>query len=251
MAIKNEVKVLFKKAKFMTKCICFLILYVSIQQSSIAQCNINHNKYDVLLQKYVSENGEVDYIHFKNADNDLADYVSYLASREPKNNCTKNEKLAYWINLYNAATLQLLLQNYPLKSINLLDKGKTWDVKRIKIGNKMYSLNDIENGIIRKGFKEPRIHFALNCGAKSCPPLYNHAFVAEKLNTQLDNRTKNFINNPSFNQIEKNKLSISKIFDWYGKDFGNIKNFINKYSTVKTTINTPNFNEYNWDLNQK
>lgn len=235
----------------MKKGICFIFLFSVIYATSIAQCNIDYKKYEDLLQKYVSENGEVDYIHFKNAEKELSAYIKYLSDHEPKNNCNKNEKLAYWINLYNAATLQLLLQNYPLKSITLLDKGKTWDVKRIKVGSKTYSLNDIENGIIRKGFKEPRIHFALNCGAKSCPPLYNHAFVAEKLNTQLDNRTKNFINNSNFNQIEKNKLSISKIFDWYGKDFGNIKNFINKYSKVLTEINTPNFNEYNWDLNQK
>jgi hypothetical protein len=164
---------------------------------------------------------------------------------------SKKEKLAYWINAYNAFTLKLVVDNYPTKSIMNFDGGKTWDVKRIQLGDKKYSLNNIENDIIRPQFKDPRIHFALNCAAKSCPPLWNRAYTAENLNATLEARTKAFINDPNFNTISASKASVSKIFEWYAADFGDLKKYLNKYAATQLKPSTTvTFNEYDWGLNE-
>lgn len=159
--------------------------------------------------------------------------------------------MAYWINAYNAFTIKLIVENYPVSSITKLHNGNPWDVKWIKLSDKSYTLNNIENDILRPQFKDPRIHFALNCAAQSCPPLFNHAWTADNLNQTLDQRAKAFVNNPAYNKISKDAVQISKIFEWYAADFGNIINFLNQYS--KTSI-SPNasikYMEYNWDLNE-
>ncbi|MBK8705831.1 MAG: DUF547 domain-containing protein [Saprospiraceae bacterium] len=111
--------------------------------------------------------------------------------------------MAFWINVYNVFTIKLIADNYPLKSIMNLDGGKTWDVERIKIGGELYSLNQIENEIIRPQFKDPRIHFALNCAAKSCPPLYDKAYLPSQLDQQLDERTRSFVNSTNNELSEK------------------------------------------------
>jgi hypothetical protein len=143
------------------------------------------------------------------------------------------------------------VDNYPTKSILNFDGGKTWDVRRIKIGDKKYSLNNLENDILRPQFKDPRIHFAINCAAKSCPPIWNHAYTAENLEATLEARTTAFVNDKTYNTLSSNKAQISKIFDWYGVDFGDLKKFLNRYSSVKLKSTAAVvFNEYNWDLNE-
>ena len=116
----------------------------------------------------------------------------------------------------------------------------------------MYSLNQIENDIIRPNFKEPRIHFAVNCAAVSCPKIMNSAFTPDKLDYQLTKQAKSFING-SKNSITEGSIEISKIFEWYALDFGtSVIEYLNKYST--TTINsdaTINYKAYNWDLNKQ
>ena len=131
-----------------------------------------------------------------------------------------------------------------------LDGGKPWDVKWIKIDQKIYSLNDIEHEILRKKYKDERIHFALNCASKSCPPLLNVAYTPDSVLAQMDKQTKAFINNPSFNSISSKTLHISKIFEWYKVDFKNVINFIGKYSTTKINPqSTINYRTYDWSLN--
>jgi hypothetical protein len=113
-------------------------------------------------------------------------------------------------------------------------------------------LNNIEHGIIRKQFNEPRIHFALVCAAKSCPPLRNEAFTAERLNEQLQSQGEKFVNDALKNKISKSEVSISKIFDWYGMDFKPtpIVETLNKYSKVKIDDKAKvNYNTYDWSLN--
>ena len=159
--------------------------------------------------------------------------------------------MAYWINAYNAFTVKLILKNYPISSITKLDSGKPWDVKWIKLGEKTYSLNNIEHDILRPTYKDARIHFAVNCAAKSCPPLLNKAWTANNLNATLDKQTKTFINNATFNEIGADVVKLSKIFEWYKVDFGDLIEYINKYSTVKVNQDaTIEFVDYNWALNQ-
>jgi hypothetical protein len=144
----------------------------------------------------------------------------------------------------------MVLKNYPIKSIKDLYGGEPWSHRWIKIGRTLYTLNEIENDIIRKNFGEPRIHFALNCGAKSCPPLSNMAFTEQNLYSLLSQNTKSFINSDE-NMITKSKMQLSQIFDWYKVDFGNIVEFISKYSTTKPQSNAEiSFKNYDWSLNE-
>lgn len=212
----------------------------------------DHELWTRLLEKYVTDAGVVDYQGLKASRSELDDYLHELSSHPVLESWTREEQLSYWINAYNAYTIALILNHYPVKSIMDIDGGKPWDKVWIKLGNKSYSLNQIENEIIRPQFKEPRIHFAINCAAKSCPPLANHAWVPSTLDAQLEERTKAFINNSAFNNIQTGKVQVSRIFDWYKQDFGNLIEFLNKYSQTRIKPNAGvEFMEYNWALNGK
>jgi hypothetical protein len=212
----------------------------------------DHSSWTRLLQKHVNTKGEVDYAGFKQDQSLLEAYLKELAHNPVASGWSRNEKLAYWINTYNAFTVKLIVDNYPVESITNLKGGKPWDVKWIQLGGKTYSLNQIENEIIRPQFKEPRIHFAVNCAAESCPPLLNKAWTAAQLNTYFEQQTKAFINHPAYNQISPNRVQVSKIFDWYGEDFGNLIDFLNQYSDTKIKANAKvSFLEYDWSLNKQ
>ncbi|MBW6481641.1 MAG: DUF547 domain-containing protein [Vicingaceae bacterium] len=214
----------------------------------------NHQTYDELAKKYVSANGKVNYKGFKSELDKLKNYIDYLGENPVKSTWSKNEELAYWFNLYNASTIYLIASNYPTSSITKLEKGKPWDKKFIKSGDKTYSLNDIENVIVRPKFNEPLVHVAFNCAAVSCPTLLNEAFVAEKLTAQLTKQAKNWVNDVSKNELTPDKIKVSQIFDWYKADFdkvGGVIGFINKYSTTKINENAKiSYLEYNWNLNE-
>lgn len=208
-----------------------------------------HEPFNDLLVKYVSQNGNVNYKGLKTVSKKLNTYLNAL-SETSVSSLNRSEQLAFWINAYNANTLKLIIENYPVSKITDLDGGKPWDRKWIKIDGKTLSLNNIENDIIRPQFNEPRIHFAVNCAAKSCPPLLNKAWTAENLEGNLKRQTKNFINNAEYNTISKNEIEVSKIFDWYAEDFGDLIAFINNYSSTKVKPSAQiTFKEYNWNLN--
>ncbi len=212
---------------------------------------ISHEVFNELLKKYVSANGMVDYAGLKSEITVLDGYLAELSSNSPADAWSKSKKLAYWINAYNAFTLKLILDNYPLSSITNLYGGKPWDKKWIEIGGKTYSLNNIENDIIRPTFNEPRIHFAVNCAAVSCPKLGNFAFTENNLEAKLEKNTREFINS-SQNSISADQVQVSKIFDWYKEDFGDLVEFLNKYSETKISSGTKvKFGDYDWKLNGK
>jgi len=213
---------------------------------------ISHTSFDSYLKKYVSGNGNVNYSGMKGDRQPLNDYMAELAKSTPKSDWSRNEKLAYWINAYNAFTIDLILSNYPVSKITDLDGGSPWKVSRITLEGKKYSLDQIENKIIRPQFKDGRIHFAVNCAAKSCPTLLNGAFLPSKLSSQLEKQTKKFVNNSAYNSISEGSATVSKIFKWYAEDFGDLKTFLNKYSTQKIGADTNiEYNEYDWSLNGK
>ena len=131
-----------------------------------------------------------------------------------------------------------------------LHGGKAWDQKWIKLGGKTYTLNNIENDILRPQYKDARIHFAVNCAAKSCPKLHNRAWTASNLNTLFQRQTKAFVNNATFNKISADKVEVSQIFNWYKVDFGNLIAYLNKYSNTKINADAKvEFMEYDWRLN--
>lgn len=218
--------------------------------SGISFIKIDHSKWHSLLNKYVDEDGKVDYDGFINEKDELNNYLEYLSKQLPNNEWSVQEQLAYYINLYNAHTVNLIIQNYPVKSIKEIDGA--WTTEFIKIGNKELSLGALEHSILRK-MNEPRIHFAINCASGSCPKLLNKAYLPEKLNDQLEEATHGFINSVN-NNIGKKELHLSRIFKWYKNDFldGDLLQYIKPYTTV---IIAPDagikYKEYDWSLNKK
>ena len=223
---------------------------------------VDHKIWDELLKAHVDNKGMVDYKGMIADSTKLNKYLEMLSVNVPdKKVWSDAAQLAYWINAYNAFTVQLIIRNYPVGSIKDIAGGipfinTPWDVKFIHIGDKTYDLNNIEHGIIRKEFDEERIHFAVVCAAMSCPPLRNEAYTADALNAQLDDQAHTFFNDPSKNQITANSAKISPILKWYGGDFKDkapsLREYINQYSDVKIKEGVDiEFNDYDWSLNEQ
>ncbi|WP_421764006.1 DUF547 domain-containing protein [Ekhidna sp.] len=243
----------------------FTVFFITILMSFglFSQSGVSHNAFDQLLQKYVDDEGMVNYKGLKAERSELKSYLSTLENNAPRKTWTRDQKLAYWINAYNAYTLELILEHYPVESIK--DIGSTikipfvstaWDIKFINIGGEEYDLNNIEHGIIRKDFDEPRIHFALVCAAVSCPKLQNRAYLPEKLDAQLTKAAKEFLSNSAKNRFKnENQATLSKLFNWYGGDFkndGTLIEYINKYAPTKLSKNADiDWMDYNWKLNEQ
>ena len=215
--------------------------------------NIDHSQWDKLLKKYVGNEGMVNYKGFKKDEAKLDEYLQMLSEKKPTDDWSVQELLAYYINLYNAATVKLIVENYPVKSIKDIDGA--WTKGRVAVSDKMLSLGGIENGILRK-MNEPRIHFAINCASISCPKLLDEAYTAAKINEQLDRAAKEFINSNK-NEISTSNPKVSSIFDWYAKDYKvngkqDVIGFINKYSNTKISSGaTLSYKNYNWELNEQ
>ena len=222
----------------------------------IAQAQPSHSAWNALLQKYVSDAGNVNYAGIKSNKAALDKYLNTLKNAHPTDSWSKNEKMAYWINAYNAFTIALIIDHYPTSSINNIKKDgkKPWDIPFIKIGSKTYTLNNIEHDILRKKYPDPRIHFAVNCASFSCPPLMNSAFTSSNLNAKMDLLAKKFINDKSRNKISAQNPQVSQIFTWFKDDFtkkGSLIAFLNQYSTTKIAANAKiSYLDYNWNLNK-
>lgn len=208
--------------------------------------------WDQLLKKHVDAQGNVDYAGFK-ADPQFGTCLAAFSDQHPDAAWAKSEKMAFWINVYNAFTVKLIVDNYPLKSINDIDQP--WDKKFIKLKGKTYSLNQIEHEILRPQFKDPRVHFAVNCASYSCPKLANKAFRPETLDATLTSLTKGFLQDTKRNKLSMSSPEVSQIFDWFKEDFdtaGGVVTFINKYSSANLAQGTTlGYMTYNWQLNGK
>ncbi len=219
---------------------------------------VSHERWDGLLRAHVTEEGKVDYKGFIKDSVKVNEYLNLLSKNHPNNkNWSKAEQLAYWINAYNAFTIKLIMDHYPTPSIKDIKKGipfvnTVWDIKFIKIEDRTYDLNNIEHGIIRPVFKDPRIHAAVNCASISCPKLQNRAYTADHLNAQLDQAVRNFLNDKVRNNITSEMAQLSSIFSWYRFDFDSVRDFINQYSDIKITKDTKiEYLNYDWNLNDK
>lgn len=209
---------------------------------------IDHSVWSRLLQKYVDNKGLVDYNGFINEKQELEEYLKTLSKQVPADDWSIQEQLAYYINAYNAYTVYLILENYPVQSIKDIKGAWTKDI--VRIGNKEISLGALEHSILRK-MNEPRIHFAINCASGSCPKLLNEAFNADDLDEQLNKVTYAFINSRN-NTITKDHIELSKIFKWYKSDFfnGDLVAYINQYSKESIPAGAKiKYKEYNWNLN--
>ena len=236
------------------------VFCISFEVNS-SEKNFDHQykNYGQILNDHVN-NGKVDYLKLKKNANALnLVLVEFAAvSSEQFEGWDKNKQLAYLINLYNAATLDLIIDNYPLVSIKDLDQP--WDKKIVNLHGENISLNHLEHEIIRKNYKEPRIHFALVCAAKGCPVLISDPYTGGKLESQLKGSTKLFLSESDKNKIDDtNKLIIiSPIFEWFAIDFeehsGSVVAFLAPYySKNSEDLKTYQikYTNYDWSLNDK
>lgn len=221
---------------------------------------ISHEQWDALLRQYVNSDGNVNYEGFKAAGEELQSYLNLLSNHHPnEESWTEDQRMAYWINAYNAFTVKLVIDHYPVESIKDIKKGipminSVWDIKFIEIEGQTYDLNNIEHSILRKEFDEPRIHFAINCASVSCPVLRPEAYTEDKLEQQLRDQTAIFLGDPSKNVISEDELRLSKIFSWFKGDFtkdGSLAEFIATHSGIDVSDKADiSFLDYDWNLNE-
>jgi hypothetical protein len=223
----------------------------------------NHTEWATVLKTF-TEDGWVDYAALKVSRAGLDSYSKEVGevSKEAYEAWSKEEKIAFWINAYNAFTVQTIVDHYPTKSIKKIPN--VWGEKRFLVLGEKRSLNQIEHDILRKEFKEPRIHFALVCASIGCPALKDSPYTGKDLNSQLDSQVRDFLSDKSKAVYDEKTgtLQLSPIFKWYGEDFkefGGVLGFI----SLKAKHYLPNEMEgkitpktkiswlgYNWDLNE-
>ena len=196
-------------------------------------------------------NGVVDYEGMEKQRETLNKYLQSIEQVNPNefNNWTQAEQMAFWINAYNAITLEAILRNYPIQYGSLISRArfpknsirqinKVWDTVYIKVMGKELTLNRIEHEILRKKFCDPRIHFAIVCASIGCPKLESRAFSADSLEQRLDKAAKNFITDAKHVRLNKkeNILYLSSIFQWYIQDFATSENTFKNYSKKERGI---------------
>ena len=235
------------------------------QQVSMDQ--VDHAPFDQLLQKYVNDNGMVAYKtwHANASDRkQLQDYLASLGRGSLTKPASADAQLAFWINAYNATTIEGIMRVYPTSSIRKhtakLVGYNIWKNLLLHVGDRQISLEDIENKVLRK-MGDPRIHFAIVCASIGCPRLLNHAYTADSVKQQLATNSQDFFSRSQNLQVSGNTLAVSKIMEWYGTDFAPTPQAqMKKLETylpdaAKQVVNQGNFRvayqEYNWDLNEQ
>ncbi|MEM9663746.1 MAG: DUF547 domain-containing protein [Bacteroidota bacterium] len=241
--------------------------------SVTAPTTFNHGLFDAVLQAHVTD-GYVDYAGLQASDA-LTPYLAQLAATDPSA-LSREGQLAFWMNAYNALTLKLVVDNYPTASILRLSPvgirgipfviprvNSPFEVKVGEVGGQVRTLDEIEHDIIRPQFNEPRIHFAIVCAAVSCPPLRSEAYVADRLDEQLEDQARIFLNNPDKNRIpaRENKVEVSKIFKWFKEDFGDsdqaLQAFLAPYfegevaAGLREGAYDVGYTSYDWSLNDQ
>lgn len=224
------------------------------------QATISHQPWQNFLDSYLVTSGDntlVKYSDVSTRDKQQLDqYILSLAAIDPRD-YSLDEQYAYWVNLYNAITVQLIIDAYPIKSITKLGglfSFGPWDDEVIQVAGKPLSLNDIEHRILRPIWNEPRTHYAVNCASLGCPNLQSQAFTAENTEQLLEKAAKEFINSDKGVLVTGNSLQLSSIYDWFIADFGTpqqLVDHINHYRSEPITSVKDADYEYDWDLNKQ
>lgn len=258
-----------------------LLLALTLSLSGILHADNSfddsHAQWTALLEKHVQwiDQGtasEVDYPGFQTDQAAFEGYLAELSAVSPQQyqQWSAEQRLAFLINAYNAFTVQLILEHYPLESIKEIGGlfSNAWQQAFIALLGQTLSLDDIEHGMIRQPgvFDDPRIHFAVNCASISCPALRNEAFVASRLDAQLEDGQQRFLRDRSRNRYdpERKRFMVSKIFKWYGKDFakrwGSVESYLQQHASVLARpadleraqqTDKVDFAFYDWNLNQR
>ena len=228
---------------------------------------LNHEPWDVLLARYTTRDARaVRLFRYAAVDEaarqQLKDYLAYLSAQNPLT-LNRDEQFAFWVNLYNALTVELVLAHYPVESIKDTAQGwfsfGPWDDVVVSINNNPLTLNNIEHGILRPIWQDARIHYVVNCASYSCPDIPVPAMNASRLEQQLNEAAQRYINHPRALAFTDNKtLVLSSIYDWYAEDFGdNVQTLFahsKQYANEAVTQRLNTFNGdieyvYDWSLN--
>ena len=231
----------------------FFIVSIISSAALSRESGLMYRDYGVLLSGYVCRVGVAYDMLAKNPgvlEKAKAELTS--VSRADIAALSASGQIAYYINIYNVYTIDLIMRHLPLKT-GIKDISNPWSVKFVPLYGDTVSLDNIETDILRKQFKDPRIHFALVCASKSCPVLQNTPYTGDSLEVQFKRAAYNFLTDTSRNTITDHSMNVSKIFEWYGDDFkkpfGSFSSFI--ATTLARTVG-PNvhFNKYDWSLNK-
>ena len=245
-----------------------IVLFLCLSSSSAQNATLLSDSWNSLLSSYVNAEGKVDYQAW--LDNDLATIqtiIDELATTDPNNFESETHQLAFWINVYNILAVGEVLNRYPIETVRpefffIPERSFFTDVKHV-VNGQTYSLDGIENDIIRADFEQPLIHFGLVCASTSCPDLRNEAYTGEKVLVQLEEEARAFLSDPTKNILEGNSVQISKIFDWFKGDFeagfGNVANFLIAYGPKDSIVCEDmdcstlkiNYLDYDWSLNKQ
>lgn len=238
--------------------------------TTVQRDSMDHSRFTQVLSRFVDEEGHVDYARLKAASRaGLASYLRRLATTDPAS-LRPDARLAFWINAYNALTLKLIVDHYPVENIWAITPGpaapKDDSPFQLDVGtvaDTVRTLDEIEHEIIRQRFDEPRIHFALVCAARSCPPLRREAYTGPRLDAQLDDQTRTFLRNNSKNRIPAGdgRVALTRILKWYGQDFGpttdHLQRFLAPYfdgavrAKLRRAAYEVTFLPYDWALNDQ
>lgn len=188
---------------------------------------VDHGAWSAFLDAYLKRTGDgravVDYGAVTSTDKAaLKDYIGALASVDPTA-LGRAEAFAYWVNLYNAVTIDVVLDHYPVESIRAIRSGLRpgpWRKKLVAVGGEALSLDNIEHDILRPFFRDPRIHYAVNCASYGCPDLAPRAYSGEALEAMLDAAARGYVNHPRGARFDGDELVLSSIYKWYAEDFG-------------------------------
>jgi len=229
---------------------------------------VDHSVWDAFTYRYVTRgaNGVALVNYGSVSANDKAALNAYLASlaATPVSSLNQQEQFAYWLNLYNALTVQVILDHFPVRSIRDIDispglfSNGPWGAKLISIEGEQVSLDDIEHRILRPIWRDPRIHYGVNCASIGCPDLLTGAFTSANLNRKLDEAAVNFINHPRGVEVVGNRLFVSSIYDWFQADFGGtdagVIEHVRQYAqpalaTQLAGVSRISGDRYDWKLN--
>ncbi|MBV6631438.1 MAG: DUF547 domain-containing protein [Alphaproteobacteria bacterium] len=239
------------------------------QHNADSTASIDHSIWDDLLKRSVKLDQDgvarFPYARLSVIDrNSLRLYLEQMAETSPSE-YNRDQQFAYWANLYNALTVQVILDHYPVDTIRDVDispglfANGPWGKKLTTVEDEELSLDDIEHRILRPIWKDPRIHYAVNCAAIGCPNLRQSAWLAETLDQDLDTAARAYVNNPRGAVIEDGDLTVSRIYDWFIEDFeidGGIVSHLRKYAEPELASNLRQFRRpdgfrYDWSLNEQ
>ncbi|NAZ96408.1 DUF547 domain-containing protein [Vibrio toranzoniae] len=229
------------------------------QSNETSPAQVSHQDWQQFLNSYLVKQGQHALIRYKAVNtSDKAKLKQYIKQLEQVNplDYSKAEQYAYWVNLYNAVTVDLILDAYPIKSITKLGglfSFGPWGDDVVVVNDKSLTLNDIEHRILRPIWQDPRTHYAVNCASLGCPNLQLQAFTADNTETLLEQAASEFVNSDKGVLVEGNKLQLSSIYEWFAVDFGTQEQLIQHLEQYRTKplTNTNNISyDYDWSLNQ-